>query len=113
MSLSHPGVEHTGSVALPLDRWFRLSACFYKWSRYAIHVRDNPQGISETLSNDSGARRRTQNTGISTARPSANSVNVLSPYFENRSQNSCNSMASVLSTLAMRFKVMGTPLTIF
>jgi hypothetical protein len=45
--------------------------------------------------------------------PSANSVSVLSPYFESRSQNSWKSITSVLSTFATRFNDIGTPLAIF
>jgi hypothetical protein len=40
---------------------------------------------------------RRQNTGISTARPSAYSVTGLSPYFENRSQNCQSREAHVVS----------------
>jgi hypothetical protein len=67
-------------------------------------------GISEILSKDS---RWFQNTGTSTACPSANNVNVRSPYFENRSQNSWNSIASGLRMFATRRNDIGMPLAIF
>ena len=54
-----------------------------------------------------------QNIGTSTACPSANHIPVLSPYFENRSQNSWNSIASVPSTYATRFNDIDTPVAIF